>query len=138
MYVTITWYNLMELLKLVFNFKKHYKNMQGDPYIIQNIYAYISIYSINILFRYTVRSCLYISIKFWSFSSLSLHMFENFCVYNVGIICIYNTSIYTEIMCLKLNKWGFSGGSVVKNLSVNAGNTGSILVRGRSHMSQDS
>ena len=35
---------------------------------------------------------------------------------------------------LKNNFWGFPGGTVVKNLPANAGDTGSIPGPGRSHM----
>ena len=37
----------------------------------------------------------------------------------------------------KRKQWGFPGGSLVKNLLANAGDTGSILGLGRSHMPQN-
>jgi len=44
--------------------------------------------------------------------------------------------IYLALKVKNLNSLGFPGGSVVKNLPVNAGDTSSIPDPGRSHMSQ--
>ena len=41
---------------------------------------------------------------------------------------------YPERLSFRIEKEGFPGGSVVKNLPANAGDTGSISDRGRSHM----
>ena len=44
--------------------------------------------------------------------------------------------IYSAFKVKNLNSWGFAGGSVVKNLPVNAGDTNSIPDPRRPHMSQ--
>ena len=41
-------------------------------------------------------------------------------------------------LCLRITKGGFPDGSVVENLLTNAGDMGSILGLGRSHMPQSS
>ena len=50
----------------------------------------------------------------------------------------YITSHLSEWLSIEFYKQGSPGGSVVKNLPVNAGDTGSIPDSGRSHMPQSS
>ena len=56
----------MELLKFVFNFKKHYKAICKVIPILFKIYMYLFLYIYNkyIIQIYIVRSCLYTAVKF--------------------------------------------------------------------------
>ena len=65
-----------------------------------------------------------------SFTSLFLYVCSSFMT-----ICI--TCVYKYLLCVFQNGYqGFPGGSVVKNLPVNAGDMGSIPDPGRFHMLQ--
>ena len=44
----------------------------------------------------------------------------------------------SQVLATKYNDWDFPGGTVVKNLPANAGDTGSIPGPGRSRMAQSS
>ena len=58
---------------------------------------------------------------------------------NYVILSIYKNKkkkIYSALKVKNLNSWGFPGGSVVKYLPVNVGDTSSNPDLGRSHMSQ--
>ena len=50
---------------------------------------------------------------------------------------LYCTAVLFKVLSCKVKNvlsWDFPGGAVVKNLPANAGDTGSIPGRGRSHM----
>ena len=68
-------------------------------------------------------NCLYAFVK----NQLSIHVW--------GVLGLYSVPlIYVPIFMSKPNRWDFPGSTVVKNLSANAGATGSIPGPGRSHM----
>ena len=64
---------------------------------------------------------------------------EDICIPMAGSCCCMaeiNTTLLSNYLPMKNKVKGFPGGSVVKNLPANAGDTGSIPDLGRSHMLQ--